>query len=273
VPDLFAAKNYRSYLKDWIAERPGKGRGQISILAKASRCAPAYFSRVLLDKAELSQEQAYAIQGVLGHSVEEIQFFILLLDRDRAGDGQWRAFCESRIAAACAARADLKQRFSDAESLSREAQSVYYSSAHYAALHACISVPKYQTVSALETLLKLPQERILEVLHFLVQTGLAVEEKGCWRVGKNRLHLGRDSTLIRQHHGNWRLEALKSLDRGRGAQGLDDLHYSSVVSVSHEDALKLKEHWIRALEEFNQTVAPSPEETVKALVIDFFALG
>jgi len=271
--DLFSASDYRSYLKEWIAERPGKGRGQISALAKTARCAPAYFSRVLLGQADLSQEQAYAIQSVLGHSPDEAQFFILLLDRDRAGDVAWRAFCDRRLTAAREARTDLQKRFKSAGTLSREAQAVYYSSAHYAAIHASISVPELQAVPALEKLFRLPAGRILEVLQFLAETGLAVEDKGRWKIGNNRLHLGRDSTLIRQHHTNWRLEALKSLDRGKGAQGLDDLHYSSVVTVSREDAHKLRELWIRALEEFNQAVAPSPEETVRALVIDFFGLG
>jgi len=273
MPDLFSSPNYRSYLKDWISERPSKGRGQISALAKAARCAPAYFSRVLLNQAELSQEQAYAIQSVLGHSPEEVQFFILLLDRDRAGDAAWRAFCELRILSAREARTDLQKRFKNAGQLSAEAQAVYYSSAHFAAIHASISVPELQTVPALEKLFRLPAARILEVLQFLADTGLATEENGHWRIGNNRLHLGRNSTLIRQHHTNWRLEALKSLDRGKGAQGLEDLHYSSVVTVSREDAQKLKEHWIRSLEEFNQAVARSPEETVRALVIDFFTLG
>jgi hypothetical protein len=273
MPDLYSASNYRSYLKDWIFQRPGKGRGQISALAQEARCAPAYFSRVLLGRADLSQEQAYAIQGILGHSNEDTQFFILLLDRDRAGDQKWKAFCERRLAAARDARTDLKKRFKDATELSPEAQAVYYSSAHYAAIHASLSVPAFQRVVDLEKLFKLSVARIHEVLGFLESTGLAVQRDGRWEIGSNRLHLGRDSNLIRQHHTNWRLEALKSLDRGIGAQSLQDLHYSSVVTVSQEDATKLREHWIRALEEFNRVVAPSREETVRALVIDFFALG
>lgn len=273
MPDLFSTRDYRTYLKDWIAERPGKGRGQISLLAKASRCAPAYISRVLSGIAELSQEQAYDMQPVLGHSPDEVHFFMVLLDRDRAGNAAWRTYCDRKIEAAREARVDSQKKFKNAGTVSREAQAVYYSSAHYAAIHVCISVPVLQTVAALEKLLKLPQERIVEVLQFLAETGLAIEEKGRWCIGQSHLHLGRDSMLIRQHHGNWRMEALKSLDRGKGAQGIDDLHYSSVVSVSREDAIKLKEHWLRALEEFNKTVAPSVEETVRALVIDFFALG
>jgi preprotein translocase subunit SecE len=36
--------------------------------------------------------------------------------------------------------------------------------------------------------------------------------------------------------------------------------------------VKLREHWVKALEEFSRVIAPSREETVRALVIDFFPL-
>jgi hypothetical protein len=228
---------------------------------------------VLLSKAQLSPEQAYAIQKGLRHSPEEVAYFLLLVEWDRAGDPELKAYCLSRIESAQEARTDLQKRFKDAGSLTREDQAKYYSSYHYAAIHACISVPELQSAQALERFLKLPPERVTEVLSFLAQAELATEEKGRWSVGHNRLHLGRNSDLIRQHHSNWRIEALKSLDRGRGAQGLEDLHYSAAVSVSHEDAARIKELWIKTLEEFGRVVAPSKEETVRALVLDFFALG
>lgn len=273
MTDLFLTTDYRAYLNDWISAQPKGGRGLISALAKTARCQPAYFSRVLLGKAQLSAEQAYAIQKPLKHTPEEVSYFLLLVEWDRAGDAELKSYLRAKIEAAQRQRADLQTRFKEAKALTREHQATYYSSAHYAAIHACISVPGLQTVEALEAFLKLPRERLLMVLGFLRESGLAIEEKGRWRVGLDRLHLGRDESLIRQHHTHWRMEALKSLDRGHGAQSEDDLHYSAVVSLSRADAAKLKEHWIRALEEFSRVVAPSREETVRALVIDFFGLG
>ena len=46
----------------------------------------------------------------------------------------------------------------------------------------------------------------------------------------------------------------------------------SEVSLSEADATRLREHWVQALEEFSRHVEPSKEETVRALVIDFFSL-
>ena len=272
MADLFSSTNYRQYLKDWISSQPKRGRGLISALAKAAGCQPVYFSRVLLEKAQLSLEQAQAIQPLLGHAGEEIDFFLLLVEWDRAGNRALKNYFAGKIEAAREVRASLQNRFTDAKTLTGEHQNTYYSSYQYAAVHACISVPALQSVDALEAFLRIPRERLLEVLSFLKQTGLAFEERGRYRVGLHRLHLGKDAGLIRQHHSNWRIEALKSLDRGKGAQSDQALHYSAVVSVSEADAVRLREHWIQSLEEFNRQVAPSRDETVRALVIDFFPL-
>ncbi|MGK5085830.1 hypothetical protein WDW37_21280 [Bdellovibrionota bacterium FG-1] len=273
MADFYSSSNYREYLKTWISEQPKRGRGLISAMAKAAGCQPVYFSRVLLEKAQLSLEQAQAIQRLLGHSNEEVDFFLLLVEWDRAGNKALKNYFWQKIETAREARINLQARFTEAKSLTIEHQNIYYSSYQYAAVHACISVPAFQTVDALEAVLKIPRERLLEVLSFLRETGLAIEERGRFRVGLNRLHLGKDAGLIRQHHSNWRIEALKSLDRGKGAQSDQALHYSAVVSLSEADAVRLREHWVRALEEFNRQIAPSKEEAVRALVIDFFSLN
>jgi len=93
-------------------------------------------------------------------------------------------------------------------------------------------VPQLQTLEALENYLQIPRDRLRDILDFLTQTGNASVMDRVGKLGRPDLHLGRDSSLIRQHHANWRIEALKSLDRGQGAQSRDDLHYSGVVSLS-----------------------------------------
>ena len=245
----------------------------IATMAKVARCQSPYISRVLLGKAQLSLEQAHALQKLLGHARSEAAYFMLLVEWERAGNSELKAFFAEQLESARQARSDLRQRLLKPDELPPDLQRTYYSSYHYAAVHTCISIPALQTLQALQDFLRLPRERLLEVLGFLTETGILLSEGSRWKVGTARLHLGRDSTLIRQHHANWRIEAIKSLDRGDGAQSRDELHYSGVVSLSHADAIRLKELWVHTLEQFSREVAPSVEETVRAIVIDFFALG
>lgn len=99
---------------------------------------------------------------------------------------------------------------------------------------------------------------------------LASSEGGGLQVGATRIHLGNDSSLISKHHTNWRIQAIRSLDREDRTQQNEDLHYSSVVSLSAADVLKIKAMLVETIESFNATVAPSKEELVQCLALDFF---
>jgi len=92
MKDLFEYQDYREYLTGWIANQPKRGRGMIAALAKAARCQSPYFSRVLLGKAQLSLEQAHALQRPLGHNRSETAYFILLVEWARAGDRELKTF-------------------------------------------------------------------------------------------------------------------------------------------------------------------------------------
>lgn len=260
--DIFEFEDYRKYL-----ENITKSRGMLSRLAEAAKCQPIYMSRIISGKAQLSLEQAGLIRGILQLDDVKFDYFILLVEFDRAGSSQMRAYFKSKIEAIRKDRLDMQKRFSEARTLTPEHQATYYSSSQYAAIHASLSVPELQTVQALTEGFGIGRERVIEILSFLVSVGLAVEESGRFRIGLARLHLGKNSNLIRQHHTNWRVEAIKALDRNA-----DDLHYSAVITASEEDVRVLREHWIKALEEFNKIVAPSKEEKVQAIVLDFFSL-
>ena len=82
---IFEYTDYKAFLESWIASRPQGGRGIKSKMAQAMRCQLAYLSQVLNGPAHLSLEQAEALNGILDHSHEEGDFFLLLLQRARAG--------------------------------------------------------------------------------------------------------------------------------------------------------------------------------------------
>lgn len=116
--------------------------------------------------------------------------------------------------------------------------------------------------------LRLPVLQVKEALEFLTSVGLAVHEDGRWRVGTARMHLPADSPLIAKHHTNWRMQAINSFYRRAG----DDLHYSSLVTLSDADLLKAKARLIEAIEEVKAIIKDSPGEGVHCFTLDFFRL-
>jgi uncharacterized protein (TIGR02147 family) len=264
---LFQYANYKSYLEDF-EKKSYTGRGFRSALAREARCQNAYVSRVLSGDADFSLEQAESLNALLGHSKEEAGFFLLLVQEARAGTETLKAHFREQILQIQKARLVLKNRFPAGATLSEAHLAQYFSSWLYVAIHVLVSVPQYQTREALAEHLKLPLHRVSEIAEFLVSIGVIKFEGGRYRVGTQRIHFGSDSPYISKHHGHWRLQAMQTLDRETDR----DLHYSSVVSLSQKDLVKIKELLIESIETAKKIVRDSKDETAACFSLDLFEI-
>ncbi len=130
---VFDYLDYRKYLLTWIENKPGKGRGFKQLLAENSKCHSAYVSKVLKGSANFSAEQALMLSDFLGHTAEEREFFMLLVQYARAGDERLKQFYHQQIKSSLDHRnAAIKERLEFKKSLSEEDQAIYYSDWHYA---------------------------------------------------------------------------------------------------------------------------------------------
>jgi uncharacterized protein (TIGR02147 family) len=265
---IFDYKEYKAYLNDTIEKAPKKGHGMRSALAQAAGCQTAYISQVLNGSAHLSLEQAEGINRFLGHQRDEAQFFLLLIQYDRAGTPALKDRLRGQITELIERRLVLKNRLDVKKTLSREHQATYYSAWYYAAIHILLTIPEFRTVSAIAKRIGLPSKRVSEVLEFLISVGLAERAGDSYRVGATRIHLESDSPLIAKHHANWRMQAIQALDRGAE----ENLHYSSVVSVSKDDLLKIKSMLVQSIESAKAVIKDSKEETLCGFSLDFFNL-
>lgn len=267
APDVFQFEDYKVYLNNRLDDPTrGGGRGSRSRLSVSLGCQTAYTAQVLKGSAHFSLEQGEAANEFLGHNEEEGNYFLLLIQKARAGTPKLRHRFERELARIKEARLILKNRFGVQSILSREAQTQYYSAWYYAAIHALASVPRFRTAGPIAKHLGVEAGKIQEALTFLSEVGILMETKDGYSIGTARLHLGADSPLISKHHTNWRLQAIRSLERAEP----DDLHYSSVVSLSEKDRALIRELLVKTLEQIKATVRASKEECVQCLSLDFF---
>lgn len=265
---VFDYQDYRDYLMSWVQRQPKGGRGVKSIMAQAVNCQLTYVSRVLNGKADFSLEQTESISRLLGHTEEEADYFILLVQHARSGSVTLKNHFKRKIAEALNRRLVLKDRFKVKMELTAEEQATYYSRWYYVAIHILLSIPEFQSKEAIARYLDIPVRTVSEMIDFLISTGLAIEENKRLRMGISRIHLGSDSTLLVKHHINWRLQGINSIER-LGVES-EDLHYTSVISVSRDDALKLRSLLVNTIEKFNATVKDSADEMPQCLTLDFF---
>ena len=263
---VFDYKNYKGYLNN-VLSPTGSSRGLRSKLAQFLNCQTGYISQVLGGHHDFTLEHCHKISKFLSHTKEEGHFFMLLVQKDRSGTGDLREYYIEQLQEILQEREKIKNRIQVDQTLSEKDYNTYYGNWYFAAIHILTSIPGFQTKQAIMDKLKLNSQVVSDVLSFLLTKGLVIEESGGYKIGTTRLHLQNDSSMILKHHANWRLEAIKSLDK----QDKKDLHYSGVVSLSKEDVGKIKEVLLKSIENIEEVLGPSPEEELCSINIDLFS--
>lgn len=265
--EIFYYLNYKAYLNDFIRNKPGKGHGFRTVMAEALNCKVAFVSQVLNKGAQFSLEQGEAINRLFEHTPGESDYFLLIIQYERAGTHFLKERIKTQIDRFIEKRQVLKERVDIKQSLSVEDQATYYSHWYYAIIHMLLTLENFQTREAMIKYTNLPAEKVAEVLDFFVRIGIAKYANGKYSPGNSRLFLGNDSPLISKHHTNWRMQAINSLDRNLKT----DLHYSSVVSIAAADAVKIKEALIKGMENARGLVRESEKvDQLFCIGIDFF---
>lgn len=267
-PQVFDFDDYRAYVKAALAAERLVRRGAQARLAEAVGCQSAYLSMVLAERAELSLEQAAAANAFFRHGEQEAHYFLLLVQRTRAGTAALKRYFQDQLAGLTRERTTLARRLSGTTALSPEHQTTFYGAWYFKVIHIALTVPALQHRDQLEAYLGLPQDVLSRALEFLVHAGLATREGERYVVGPTRLHLDQASPHAMSSHAQFRLRTLAALAIPRP----DDFHYSSVVSASARDLPRLREIMMRAIEEMRGVIRDSPEEDVFGYGFDLYSL-
>ena len=267
--NIYEFGDYKVYVNSWISERPNFGRGEKSKMAECARCHLAYISQVLKGSSHFSLEQAEALNSLFEHGEEESHFFILLVEKGRAGTKTLKDYFEKQIQKVLSQRQQLKNRFQDKKMLTQDMQTTYYSHWAYCAIHMVVLTPELRTTSTISKHFDLSISKTIAILDFLTNAGLVVEKSGFYFPGEVRIHLAHDSPMISKHHTNWRMQAIRSLEK----ETPSELHYSGVISLSKNDLPKVREALVKAIENIRAIVKGSEDETVYCYAVDFFGLG
>jgi len=264
--EVYKFHDYKAYLRQRVGDKSAR-RGLKSALAQAIHCQPTYVSQVLYSRAHFSPEQAIALNEFLGHSKDEGHYFLLLVQKDRAGTAPLKKYYSEHIQELLDRRLSLTRRFGAQNKLTEEHRTTFYSTWHYLAIHIALTVPELQTKNALVEYFRLPMKKVAAVIEFLMEAGLARQEGDRYLCESNLLRIGSDSPHIGKLHSQWRTQALEALDR----EEIHNLHYTAVVSLSHADIRALKSRMLEDINQYVNVIRQSKEEDVYAVCIDFFS--
>lgn len=267
---IYEVKSYRDFVRACLDDERAAGkRGAARRLADELKCHSTYVSQVTSGKADLSVDQGMRLCAYYRLSAEQTEFFLDLLNRDRAGTREAKAHFQMRIDRRLAELADMKKRWKLDATLTAEHELKYYSTWIPQAVHLYCQLPGTHTAQSIAQALDLAVAKVEKVVADLEALGFIGRSAKGLRSLRDSVHLGKDSEFISRVHVSWRLKAVADLTmRAR----LPGRHYSSVVSMSEKTAREIDRMILAHIETVREIIGPSPAETLHVYNLDFYPL-
>lgn len=263
---IFEYNEHFSYLRDRFKKTKSRGiKGQF---AEKTQMQPAYLSQVLAKKYSLSLEQADLANSFFEHTIEESEFFLLLVGRDRSGTASLKKHFSKQIDQFRKKRLEVIERLGRKCQVSDGAQEIYYSSWLYSAVHVALTVSDLRRLIPLKNHLGINREKLLQVLQFLESQNLIYKKNDEYFSNQNWVRLESGSPQITKLHTNWRMKAIQSLDNERES----DLHFSGVYSLDPKTATLIRESLLENISKQLNRIEGAPEKELYVMNFDFFNL-
>ena len=258
---------FRSYKKVMAHFLTGpENRGQLTKAAAELRCQRSYLSRVISEKLQLTRDHAFGMSHFLKFNDVEREYFLLLVDHERASEPEYRKYLSSRIAEIKRKSESLEVRMTRNATVLETGPVDYFSSWLWSAVHFLTAVPQYQTSNEIGERLGLSTKLVNFYLEGLVRKGFVERHGSRWIYKGGEFHAKRGSALVLLHHQNWRQRAFMD------AQDVntEGVHFTAVQTMSRSDFALLKQKTLDLVAEFGKIAGPSAPEEAVAFTCDFF---
>ena len=269
--NTFAYADYKELVMGLAQSTQGGARGFLTRLSKATRISATTLSDVFRGKRDLTPEQALGVGTFLGLAGLELDYFLALVDRQRAGTPALRAHLDRRLAD-LRKQADLiEHRLPHDRVLGEEEKFTFYSMWYYSAIRNLTATPMGKTPAQIAKALELPLDLVEHALAFLVRAGLCVEQGGAYGIGPKSLVIGKGDPLVHRMHIDWRQLTISRLQRLK-ATADDEVCLTMPCSLSAQGQKKLRKLLLDTITRAGEIVDSSKEEHVAYLCLDLFRL-
>lgn len=266
--NIFDFVDYKKFLAA-IFKHNSNIRGLYKLMANASNCQPSYLSQVMRkgSKIQLTPDQAMGVSQFLLLAPKERDFFLLLVDYERASSQDLKKLLLSKIKSIQKNSLDIGNILERPKLEDQEALVKFYSSWIYSYIHILTSIPEFQSTDSISKKINLPIETTLRLLSDLENMQLVTRDNAAWKHSGKQLHIDAKSTLVGNHHNNWRQQALLDAQLNNS---LETVHFSGVYSISKSDYSKIKSQLLECLKNINDSALSSGTEEVIVFCCDLF---
>jgi len=160
-------------------------------------------------RSHVTPEHTLGIAQFWGFASKERDYFLLLVDFERAGTKNLKNLILEKLKTLKGQSERMATRY-EHSSIEGKWQPIFYSSWHYAAIHLILTIPRFQTVSAIASRLTLPPELVSQILMNLVEMALVEKVGERWKAIQLSIHIPNDSPLSLINHTQWRALAMQN---------------------------------------------------------------
>lgn len=264
MSSIFTFSSSREYLRAYIDSLPKKGWGEIQRWSEQLGVQTSYISQVLSGSKNFNTEYALRLGKYIGLVGMELDFFILMIEKERAGTVEAQDYFASKMNAMKKDSRSLSNRVVKDRALTDEEMTIFYSSWMYSAIRLYCSVSGGRTIHQISEYFDVPKEECSQIMTFLVGSGFCTKKGEKYQMGTQKTHVDRKSPHVRRHWMNWHVKGLTRFEN------LDEseLIYSAPFSISRKDFEILREDLAVFIKKFVEKVGNTEPEEVAFLNID-----
>lgn len=263
---IYNYDSYKEFVTDLVKTFPSNGRGVYLKLANHLRTHTTLISQIFRGERELTMEQGHGLCDFFKLDTKEKRYFLTMLSYAKAGSFELRNYYKSEMQSIKEDAERLKNRLNVDKKLSDQEMARFYSNPIYSTIRLLTSIEGKQDVDSISKKLNIAKETVEEIVSFLLETGLCLEENGLILMGPSKTHIPENSPYVINHHRNWRIKGLES----QAKKAPTDLFYSGPMTLSEDDAKKVKEIISTSLQDIYQVLGPSKSEKLYCLNFDWF---
>lgn len=264
--DVFEYDDYKRLTKSWVKSQKNKGRGQLRALAEHIGTGTTYISQVFSGERDLTVDQALQISTFIGLTHLEKDYYLLLVQKDRAATHTLKEYLESKIKTLKEKAQNLKDIIQTDLELNDIQKSVFYSDWHYSAIRNLTALPGVHSILSIAERLNLTVELTTQAVDFLLDANLCLIHEGGLKPGPSITHLDSKSPLVKNRQIHWRLKAIEVMNKPSD----ESLFYTCPMSLSKEAKDKVRKELLLFVKKLMKRVKSSPSEEVACLNIDWF---
>lgn len=264
---LYKYDDYKLYINDWVKNHPSNGRGKYLELSKVLRVHTTLISQIFKGDKQITLEQAFMLCDYLGFDHTEIDYFMLLVQKQRAGSHKLEDYYQQKVLNLQNELQDMKSRLSDKKILDENDKALFYSNWFYSAIRLSTSLENINSKEDISDFTGLQPKIVNQVVSFLLNVGLlkSVDEK--LEMGPAITYLESKSPLIARHHANWRV---KAMDKHPHLSS-EEFCFTAPLTISEKDAPKVREILTQAIESISKIVKESENvDKLYCVNIDWF---